>query len=197
MDFNAIIKRVIAIITKPVQEWQVIKDEKMTVADMYTKYAIILAAIPAIAGFLGYKLIGVSTPLGTFRFPIGNVLGWSVLNYILSLGAVYLMALIIDFLAPNFGSTKNMEASLKVAIFSNTAAWVAGVFYLIPSLAILAVVGGLYSLYLLYLGIKGIKEPAADKATVYFVAVIIAQIVVGVIIAVLLSNITMGGYSPM
>ena len=57
MDFNAIIKRVIGIITKPNSEWVTIKNESTTIADMFTKYVLILAAIPAIAGFLGHMLL--------------------------------------------------------------------------------------------------------------------------------------------
>ncbi len=192
MDFNAIIKRVIAIITKPVDEWKAIKNEKMTVVDMYTKYAIILAAIPAIAGLIGNMVVGRSVLGGTYRMPFGNSFTWAILSYLFSLAGVYLMALIIDFLAPNFGAVKDMEASLKVAVFSYTVSWVAGVFYLIPALSILALVGGLYALYLLYLGIKEVKSPPADKATGYFIAVIIAQIIIGFIIGFLVMRLAFG-----
>ena len=192
MDFNAIIKRVIAIITKPVDEWKVIKEEQMTVVDMYTKYAIILAAIPAVAGLIGNLAVGRSFMGHTIRMPFSNSFMWTIFTYILSLGGVYLMGLVIDLLAPNFGAEKNFIASLKVALFSYTAAWVAGIFYLIPALSILAMVGGLYSLYLLYLGIKEVKSPPAEKAMGYFVTVIIVQIVIGFLIGFLVARIAFG-----
>lgn len=192
MDFNAIIKRVIAIITKPVDEWKVIKEEQMTVVDMYTKYAIILAAIPAIAGLIGNMAVGRSFMGHTIRVPFSNSFMWTIFTYILTLGGVYVMGLIIDLLASTFGAEKNFVASLKVALFSYTAAWVAGIFYLIPALSILAMIGGLYSLYLLYIGIKEVKNPPAEKAMGYFVTVIIVQIVIGFLIGFLVARIAFG-----
>ncbi|UCH98683.1 MAG: YIP1 family protein [Candidatus Aminicenantes bacterium] len=192
MDFNAIIKRAIAIITKPKDEWQVIKSESMTITEMFTKYAIFLAAIPAIAGFLGWIIIGRSYGPFTIRAPIGRALLWAIFMYALSLAAVYLLAIIIDALAPSFGAQKDMVQSMKVVVFSSTAAWVGGIFHLIPVLAILALLCGLYGLYLLYLGMKSLKEPPQDKMAGYFVVTLIVSIVVQIVILLLVGVIAFG-----
>lgn len=193
MDFNAIIKRVIGLVTKPKEEWQTIKNENMTVADMFTKYALILAAIPAIAGFIGYTVIGVSFGLGTIRIPVGRSLLWSILTYIFSLAGVYLLAFIIDALAPSFGSTKNMVVSLKVVIFAYTASWVAGIFFIIPALGILAMLVSLYTLFLLYTGMEILKEVPKDKMVGYFAVTIIISIVIYSLIWFIVSRIAFGG----
>ena len=192
MDFNAIIKRVIGIITKPNDEWQVIKDESTSIADLYTKYAIILAAVPAIAGFLGNVLVGRSIMGFTLRIPVGNALIWAVLMYVLSLVGVYIMGFIIDVLAPSFGSQKDMVNSMKVAVYASTAIWVAGILYIIPALAIVVMIAGLYGLFLLYLGIKIVKNPPQDKAVGYFVVVIIVAIVVNVLIGIIVGAAAFG-----
>lgn len=178
MDFNAIIKRVIAIITKPVQEWEVIKNESMSTSDMYTKYAIILAAIPAIAGFIGFAAIGISFGFGTFRVPMGNALVWAILIYVLNLVNPFVLALVMDALAPNFGANKDMNRSLKVAIFASTAGWVAGILLIIPSLSMIAMLAGFYGLYLLYTGMKQLKEPPADKLMGYIIVTIIVAAII-------------------
>lgn len=193
MDFNAIIKRAIAILTKPNDEWKVIKGESSTIADLYTKYAMILAAIPAIAGFIGYCLIGVSFGFGTLRIPIGRGLVWAILQYVLSLAGVFLLAFIIDSLAPSFGAKKDLVASVKVVVYAYTAAWIAGILYIIPSLAIIAAILSLYSLFLLYLGMDHIKEPPADKKVGYFIVSIIVAIVVFFIVGYLVQLIAFGG----
>lgn len=195
MDFNAIIKRAIAIITKPKEEWEVIKNESMTIADMFFKYAIILAAIPAIAGFIGWVAIGRSFGFGTLRVPFANGLVWAVLTYVLSLGGVYLMAFIIDALAPSFGSGKDMNRSMKVAVFSNTAAWIGGIFNIIPALAIVGLLCGIYTLVLLYMGLKSLKEVPQDKMAGYFVVTLIVEIVIFFIIFFLASRIAFGGFA--
>ena len=52
--------RVINILSKPAQEWPVIASEATDVAALYKEYIMLLAAIPAICGFLGMMLIGVT-----------------------------------------------------------------------------------------------------------------------------------------
>ena len=192
MNFNNILQRAIGIITKPADEWKKIKTEKSSVADLFTNYAIILAAIPEITGFIGYFFIGKSFMGFTVRMPVGRALIWGILMYIFSLVGVYILSMIIDLLAPNFGAKKDMEMSAKVAVYSFTPSWVAGLFFLIPSLAILSFFAGLYSLFLLYTGINDLKSPAVDKATPYFVVTIISYIVIAFLISFIVSTIAFG-----
>jgi hypothetical protein len=192
MDFNAIIKRVVAIITKPNDEWENIKNESMTIADMFVKYAIILAAIPAVAGFLGNMLIGRSIVGFTIRVPFFRSFAWAIVMYVLSLVGVYVLALIIDALATSFGSQKDLVQSMKVAVFSSTAVWVAGILFIIPALSILVMIASIYTLYLLYLGIKIVKNPPQDKAVGYFVVVIIVSIIVNFVIGLVAGIVAFG-----
>jgi hypothetical protein len=192
MDFNAIIKRVIGIITKPNDEWGTIKNETTTIADMFTKYVLILAAIPAVAGFIGNLLVGRSIMGFTIRVPFSNSLIWAIMMYVMTLVSLYVTAFIIDALAPSFGSQKDMVNSMKVAVYASTAAWVAGIFYVIPALSILVMIASLYSLYLFFLGIKIVKSPPQDKAVGYFVVVIIVQIILSFVIGFLVAAVAFG-----
>src|ERR1700682_2759474 len=47
------------LILHPAQEWKVINAEPQTVQGLYTPYVMILSAIPAICGFIGFSLVGV------------------------------------------------------------------------------------------------------------------------------------------
>jgi hypothetical protein len=188
-----LVERAKNILLTPAKEWDVIKGESLTIADMFTKYAMILAAIPAIAGFIGYVVIGVSFGFGTFRMPIGTALVWAILTYILSLGGVFLLAFIIDTLAPTFGCAKDMVAAVKIVVFAYTAAWVAGIISIIPALAILVSLASLYSLFLMYMGMQKIKAPAKDKMVGYFVVTIVAAIVVFMLIGFIVSRVAFGG----
>lgn len=172
------------ILLKPKAEWAVISAEPHTVQDLYTGYVMILAAIPAVASFIGFSLIGVSSFMGTYRWPITNGITHMILQYVLNLGWVYVLALIIDALAPNFGGEKNFMQALKVSAFSPTAMWLAGIFSIIPLLGILGIVG-LYSLYLLYTGLPLLMKTPEEKAMPYTVVVIIIAIVMGLIVGAL------------
>ena len=105
-----LVDRIKKLLLSPATEWEVIKGETWTTADLFTKYALILAAIPAVAGFLGYSLFGISYGFGSYRLGFGRSLTWAILTYVLTLGGIFVLGFIIDALAPSFGSTKDMVA---------------------------------------------------------------------------------------
>lgn len=186
-----LVERAKNILITPKTEWAVIKNEESSSADLFTKYAMILVLIPVIATFIGQSIIGISMgPFGSFKIPVSNGLIYAITYYILSLAGVYLIAFIIDALAPSFGSTKNMSASLKVAVYSYTAAWVAGIFGIIPILGILGILG-LYSLYLMYLGLQIVKDTPQDKLIGYLIVVIIIAIVVYFVIGMIVAAVAL------
>src|SRR5438094_6626062 len=112
----ALVDRVKRILLTPKQEWPVIETEPATPGSLYTGYAIPLAAIPALAGFIGLSLVGISMLGGRIQAPIGTGLTWAAVQYCGSLIGVYVLALIINGLAPSFGGTKNQTQALKVAL---------------------------------------------------------------------------------
>ena len=66
----SLIERVQAILMRPRQTWPVIAAEPADVASLYTRYAMILAAIPAVCGFIGMSLIGFSAFGVSVRVPL-------------------------------------------------------------------------------------------------------------------------------
>ncbi|HVT40568.1 MAG TPA: Yip1 family protein [Gemmatimonadaceae bacterium] len=186
----SLIDRVKGILLTPRKEWPIIEAEPATTASIYSGYIAPLAAIPAIAGFIGLSLLGYDLLGSTFRTPIGSGVVGMVLRYVLSLVGIYVLALIIDALAPNFGGTKNPTQALKVAAYSATASWVAGIFLILPALSVLGILG-LYSVYLLYLGLPVLMKVPADKSVGYTAIVIICAIVVWVIIGTIASRVVM------
>jgi hypothetical protein len=193
----ALMDRVKKILLQPKQEWPVIEAEQATVGGLYTGYIIPLAAIGPIASLIGWSVFGMRIPfVGSMRIPIGFGIRNSVIVYVLGLIGVFVLALIIDALAPTFGGQKNQIQALKVSAYSYTAAWVGGIFSLIPALAILGLLVSLYSLYLLYLGLPVLMKAPQEKAVGYTVVVIIVAIVlyfvIGIIVAQFAWRPTMG-----
>lgn len=177
-----LVGRAKSIILKPSQTWLKIKEEKTTISELYTSYAVILAAIPAIAQLIGYGLIGHSV-LGThLRWGIGRAFGYALIFYVLSLVGIYVVALIADALAPSFGSKKNILNAFKAVVFSMTPGWVGGIFYIIPPLSVLAFLAALYGIYLFYLGLPVLMETPKEKSIAYVVIVIILSFVVNIVI---------------
>jgi len=178
---TGLVARVQNILMKPAAEWDVIDREPATTAGLFTGYACILAAIPAVAALIQFSVF--------HHNPIVGVVV-AVLSYVSSLAAVFIMALIIDALAPSFGAQKSQIQALKLAVYSYTASWVAGILNIVPLLGILVLVAGLYGLYIMYLGLPKLMKSPADKTVGYFVVTILVAIVVNIIIGIIIGAIT-------
>jgi len=180
-----LVQRVKQILLSPRTEWQVIEAEPTTTAELYKTYIIPLAAIGPISQVIGYSVFGITVPfVGTYRVPIGSAISGALVAYVLTLAGTYILSLIIDGLAPTFNGQRSQIQALKVAAYSSTASWLAGIFALIPGLRLLAILG-VYSLYLLYLGLPIVMKSPRDKALGYTVVVIVAAIVLFMIIGVI------------
>lgn len=180
-----LIQRVQDILLKPKDTWPAIAQEDATVSSLYRGYLVYLAAVPAVAAFIGLSVIGVGGFGFGFRIPFVTGLVHMVLSYGLSLGMVYVLALIVDALAPTFGGTKNPIAALKVVAYGSTAGFVGGVFNLLPMLSILGLLAALYSIYLVYTGLPVLMRNPPEKSAGYTAVVIVCGVVAMVIVSAL------------
>ncbi|MFZ6758580.1 Yip1 family protein [Undibacterium sp. Ji50W] len=179
-----LIERAKNITLTPQTEWPVIAEESTTTASLYQHYIAPLSAIPALASFIGMTFIGMSLPfIGTVRTPILIGITTLVLNFVLGLVATYLISLIINALAPNFGGEKNPMQALKVTAYAFTPAWVAGILNIIPSLGMLGLIAAFYSVYVLYLGLPVLMKAPKEKTAAYTAVSVICSIVLMVVIA--------------
>jgi hypothetical protein len=174
-----LIDRVKNILTAPPKEWQVINAEPANPPAITTTYLIPLVLIGTVAAFIGYGLIGISLGFG-FKIKSTELGIKMAISYaIRSIAGVYILAFIVDALAPNFGAEKNFGKSFQVAAYTATASLVGGIFLILPSLAIIAVLAGLYGLYILYVGLPILKPTKeADKTMTYFLVILAVAIVV-------------------
>ncbi len=179
-----LVDRVKNILLKPKEEWLVIDGESGDTKEVFT-YVAILAAIPAIFGILG-GLIVLPAAL-----PI--LIVTAILGYLISFAVVYLIAFIIDALAPTFGTEKHFPSALKLTAYSYTPSWIAGVFSIIPVLGgILALLAGLYGLYLLYLGLPILMRTPQEKVMGYLIVIVICAIVVSLVLGFIVAAIAGG-----
>jgi len=176
------------ILVAPRREWPVIAAEPSTGAALYTGYIAPLAVIAPVATFIGLSIIGISMPfIGTYRIsPVSGLLQ-AALTFVFALAGIYVLSLIINALAPTFGGEKDPVAALKVAGYSSTPAFIAGILIIFPMLGILQLLAALYSLYLLYIGLPVLMKSPQQKALPYTGAVIACAIVLGILVGVLLS----------
>ena len=175
-----LVDRVKNILLQPKTEWAVIEPEPTEPKALYLNYIAIVAIIPAAASFL--SLVLFTSPFGT-RAGVGPALMGAVTQYVLSLVMVFVVAFVADVLAPSFDGRKNLNQALKLTAYSVTAAWVAGVFVIIPGIGWLFVLlGTLYSLYLFFLGTPVMMKVPEEKAIGYTVVVVVVAIIISFVI---------------
>jgi hypothetical protein len=192
MNIDSLIERVKAILLDPDTEWPIIADEPTTVAALYKDYVLILAAIPAVFGFVKGSLIGIEVPMiGTIWVGIGAGIAGMIISYAFSIAQVYVIAWIVDALAPTFAAQPNPLQALKLSAYAFTAAWVAGLGQIVPWVgALIALAGGFYSIYLFYLGLPVLTKCPRDQTMSYTIACIVAAIVFSLIASHVVGSIT-------
>jgi hypothetical protein len=172
------------IIMTPKTEWPVIAAEEPNTTQILTGYVIPLALIPAIATVIGHGLFG-----GPFGASLAFGIGTAVVSFVTTVLGVYLTALVTDYLAPNFGSQKNFGRAMQTVAYAYTPAWIGGILGIVPAIAWLGTLAGLYGLYLMYLGLPHTMKTPEDKTIVYMVVVIIILFVISMVLAAILGAI--------
>jgi hypothetical protein len=189
----ALVQRIKDILLKPKDTWPAIDAEPADTAGLYKNYIALIALVPALATFVGLSLVGIGSFGYGFRVPIVTGLVNMVVGYALSLGMVFVLALIVDALAPTFGGSKSQINALKLVGYGATAGFLGGIFNLVPALSILGLLAALYTIYLIYTGLPVLMKCPADKAVPYTAVVIVCGIVAGVLIGAVTSALSPRG----
>jgi hypothetical protein len=176
-----LIDRVKNILIAPKDEWVVIDTETTDVATLTKNYLIPLALIPVVASFIGFGLIGTG----------GIIYGvaYAAISLITTIAGAFLSAFIINALSSSFGSRDDFGKAFQLVVYSYTPAMVAGVFFIIPALGIIAGLASLYGLYILYLGIKPMMQTPDDKTIIYFIVSLLVVAIAFYIINMILVTI--------
>jgi hypothetical protein len=177
--------RAAAMLVRPARTLELAADEPTTAAELWAGYILKLAAIAPVCGAIGLLVFGASIAgvgLQLKTSVLQTLLG-AVVDYALSLVAVYVLALLVSLAAPLFGGVSNRTQALKLVGYSGTAVWVAGLFALYPTLGFpLEILGGLYSLYALYLGLGPLMQVPHVRSLNFFALLLVAAIALSLVL---------------
>jgi hypothetical protein len=175
-----LIERAKNLILTPAAEWDRIAGETPNTSAIITGYIIPLAAVSAICGAVGALLL---TGFLGFGAGIVGILIGIVINVVVTVGCVFLIGLLINALAPTFGSTPDQGRAFQLAAYYPTPAWVAGIAAIIPVLGGLVVlVGALYAIYELYVGLPKLMKTPDDKRVPYVASIIVILLLIGAVL---------------
>ena len=191
-----LIERVKNILITPKTEWDVINGETATPQSLLMGYVLPLAVVAAIGPILTGLLF--SGLLGFKYFLIT-----AIIAFVAQVAAYYISVIVVDMLAPSFGSEKNLGKSAQLVAYSATPGYVGGLLSFIPVLGgLVAIAAWLYGIYLMYLGIGPLKKTPEDKKVVYMLVayviwIAIYFIIVAILGAILFSMMGFGALSLM
>ena len=181
-----LVERAKGILLTPKTEWLAIEREPGDAVYLFTRYVAILAAIPAVCGFVGMSIIGRHIPMmGFYRTGIVTGIVSAIVRYLLSFAIVYVLAIVVDALAPTFGGQRNQPNALKLMTYAMTPVWLAGALSLVPGLRLLGVLG-LYGVYVFWLGVPLLVKVPSEKSAPYTAAVAVGGIVISLVVASIL-----------
>ena len=161
-----------AILADPAGEWARIESEPGDASSLLTSYVLPLALIPAVFSFIGVCVVGTIVPGdGVVRAPVFDALLSALFGYVMTCGTVLLLGLLIDAVAPRFGGRRNFVSALKLAVYSYTPVWIAGIFLLAPGLRFLGLTG-FYSAYILWRGLPRLMKTPAGRVPPYAGAIV-------------------------
>jgi hypothetical protein len=168
-----LIARVKTILVDPTAAWPQIEKEIGDPALLLRRYVAALALIPPLAGFVGATLIGVVTSGGAIaRASLFNGAAGAIFGYVMSCATVLVLGLIIALSSLLFGGQRDFNNAFKLAVYSFTPVWIAGIFLVLPGLHFLTLLG-CYGAYLLWLGLPRLTRTPEDQIA-NFTAVIVA-----------------------
>jgi hypothetical protein len=174
-----LLRRVKGLILSPNAEWAVIENEKLSVAELYLRYIVVLAAIPPFATFFGVWLFGYSRGiLGEAHMTFVGGATRAIAQYLVSLPMIFIVAFVLSSAAPSFDGRSNDAKALALAAYSYTPAWLAEIFGLVPGFRWLDILG-FYGVYLFYLGAPRMLKCPKDNADVLTLIALIASIAAG------------------
>lgn len=178
-----LIERVKNMLITPKTEWDVINGETATPQSLLMGYVLPLSLVAAVGSLLkGFLFAGVLS----LKFFIIT----AVIAFIASILAYYITVIIVDMLAPSFGSEKNMGKSAQLVAYSGTPSYIGGLLSFIPVIGwIVSLAAWVYGVYLMYLGIGPLKKTPEDKKVVYMIVAFLIMIVLYFILVAILGAI--------
>ena len=154
---------------------------------LFLRYVLPMSLIPAVCSFIGYGFVGADGLL--FRV---SGLYWGIsmaIDSLITSFSVYLLGTwFVDRLSPAFGGKRDLGRSAQLVAYAYTPAWLAGIFYLLPMLQELVVLG-LYSVFLFYLGIPIMKRMPDDQRVAFTISSAIILIIIRFVVGLLIVNI--------
>ncbi|OGI41521.1 MAG: hypothetical protein A2140_01795 [Candidatus Muproteobacteria bacterium RBG_16_62_13] len=177
------------LLAHPEEEWKTIHREHCTVTRCYCSHVLLLAAIPAIAGYIGTTQVGWQvTARELHKLTPDSALQIAILFYITMLVAVFSVGKMIHWMGRTYGSKQSLPPCIALAAYTATPLFLIGIMLLYPLLwlnLLLGLPALAYTVYLLYTGVPVMMGVPKERGFLFASAVLAVGLVmlVGVLAA--------------
>jgi cytochrome c biogenesis protein CcdA len=183
------------LMTAPEQEWKAIKKERCTIGKCYCSHVLLLALIPAAAGYIGTTMVGWQvTSREVQRLTPDSALQIAILFYITILVAVFTIGMLIHWMGQTYGSKQPLSQCIALAAYTATPLFLIGVMLLYPLLwlnLLLGLPALAYSVYLLYSGVPVMMGVTKERGFLFSSAVLAVGLVI--LVGVLAASVILWG----
>lgn len=167
--------------THPDQEWEAIRKESESVTRLYVGHILLLALIPAVAGFYGTTQVGWQIGDGQItRLSTASALQLSVLFYVAMLAGIFVLGKFIDFFAATYDAVERIPRGVALAAYTATPIFLIGVIAAYPNIwvnMLAGLVAAGYAVYLLYKGLPILMKIPEERGFMFASAVLTVGLV--------------------
>ncbi len=194
------LKHVWGLFANPQKEWESIRDERCSIGKCYCSHVLLLAAIPAVAGYIGTTQVGWQ--IGhreVVKLTADSALYISILFYLTMLVAIFTMGKLIHWMGQTYDAKQTLPQCIALAAYAATPMFLAGAIIVYPILWLDLLVGLpalAYSVYLLYTGVPVMMGISKERGFLFSSAILAVGLVT--LVAVLAASVVLWdiGFGP-
>lgn len=191
-----VIGHIIGLFSGPTAEWEKIRDEVCSTSACIFKHVVLMAAIPAISGYIGTTQVGWKIGASGVHYLTNESAGMiAILTYLAMIAGVIGMGAMIQWMASTYGKPQSLSRCVVFAAYVATPLFIIGLmlFYPIPWLnMLLGLPAVAYSVFLLYSGIPIVMEMDKEKGFLFASSVLAIGLVA--MVAILATTVILWGY---
>lgn len=175
------LKHIWGLFAHPKQEWLAIRDERCTIGSCYCSHVLLLAAIPAVCGYIGTTMVGWQIGAReVVKLTSASAVQIAVIYYITMLVAVFTVGKLIHWMGQTYGAKEALPQAIALAAYTATPLFLIGVMQLYPVLWLNFIVGLpalAYTVYLLYTGVPVMMGIPEERGFLFASAVLAVGLV--------------------
>lgn len=175
------IQHIIGLFTDPTKQWVKIREQYQREGRQSIGHIFLLAAIPAISGYIGTTQVGWRIGVGDpIRITGDSAVAIAVIYYLALMVGVFSIGWVIHLLGKAYEVVKPLPLCIALASYIATPLFLIGIMQVYPVLWLNMLIGLpalAYTVYLLYSGLPIMMEIPPEKGFLYSSAVLAVGLV--------------------